>query len=1016
MITLNSSEPKTFLISIAVSDYQHHKKLENAINDSERLIETLTGKYKVDLIGRLHNEEFTQDNLSLQVEQLKNKVSEKDSVIIFFNGHGTFEHDTAYWLKYNSTRENKNSWFPVSRLFEELEKIDSTAKDIVVIINSCYAGKVFHKLPNRITKHELGNKSRLVFTSSNINEEVDDESVYSSHHSPFTDTICELLAKNVQYKLPISKIIQNVKITFENLDYNSTPSFLSYGIHNDGGELQLLLQEGIDENWNKTKEKDDEQAYEDFLSKFPRASSNYTDYINNRLYTIQTEKKEWIITLKKIKNEIDNYTHSINGKKPKLVSEYKELHELINNQIERISEIKNSDDEWNTAKSQDSIPIYKEFIRNNPESRLVSVAKSRIVQLKESTKARMLWNDAEQRSNRNPKLIRAAYAEYLLYFPFKEHNKEAQEKLEEVELWIEIEDERLPEKKIDLLKMYLSKYEDKGGRFVKKARREQNNSNHKHSANKLKENIVLDLGNEKFNRLYNHQEFVEGLSDNEKIFYNEVSGLINEELEKFEKEINVKYSQLSTSNSIASISSFISDYQDFDVPDFLTERVEECKQRKINLDFSFFEQARENKSKTDFLAYIQRFENYEGVYLTDAKDALLDIEEYQSIDSEDDTSFKFYIDNFPHGLFVSEAEQRIAQIQRARNKEEWHQRLVQEISTKADLDGFLQKYEDDKDEMVEIIQEKLSSLLRNENKEREIKKIEEATEDKKIEICEKYLNDFEEEDDLRAVVLEHQRKAKNDYKASQLFENALAQQDVKFFSQYKELYPKGKNIDIVTDYILYMNVKNEENDRLKEGLEEIKEVSIKNKIEDHIAFNIAKEVDTLESFQHYADTTKEELHLVEAKEKVEEHKLMLNELKAFEFAMKDATEHGLRDYLINWKGISLEHQDQVKSELQKVKEIRIEREMFQQAYKIKSEKRLLEYMEKYSSKGQFYEDALDMIAELSGRSHATQIARENQEQNMSTRKEFTMFFRATLLIGGGFGVIMIALLIALLLK
>ena len=74
MITVNEM-PSTYLISFAISEYDHFENLPNSVKDTEDLVEILTEKYKVELHEKLHNDNVNLNNIEKTFNKLKGKIS-----------------------------------------------------------------------------------------------------------------------------------------------------------------------------------------------------------------------------------------------------------------------------------------------------------------------------------------------------------------------------------------------------------------------------------------------------------------------------------------------------------------------------------------------------------------------------------------------------------------------------------------------------------------------------------------------------------------------------------------------------------------------------------------------------------------------------------------------------------------------------------------------------------------------------------------------------------------------------
>ena len=73
--TLEKVLPKTYLMSIAVSNFKEFEHLPNAVNDAIGIKNSLIPKYKVELHEELHEEDFTYQRVQDSFKQLSKKIT-----------------------------------------------------------------------------------------------------------------------------------------------------------------------------------------------------------------------------------------------------------------------------------------------------------------------------------------------------------------------------------------------------------------------------------------------------------------------------------------------------------------------------------------------------------------------------------------------------------------------------------------------------------------------------------------------------------------------------------------------------------------------------------------------------------------------------------------------------------------------------------------------------------------------------------------------------------------------------
>ena len=178
-------------VVIGISQYKHIEGLRYADNDARAIYDYLTKDNGIPAshITFLANEEATLQRIKdvLGVE-IKGNAREKDTVIIYFAGHGASEPDRdspdgdgmeKYFLTYDSDPQRLYSTaLPMQEMARMFSRIDS--ERIVLIQDTCYSGSsggrtiqtasvrasISDTYLNRITK----GKGRVIITASKANE------------------------------------------------------------------------------------------------------------------------------------------------------------------------------------------------------------------------------------------------------------------------------------------------------------------------------------------------------------------------------------------------------------------------------------------------------------------------------------------------------------------------------------------------------------------------------------------------------------------------------------------------------------------------------------------------------------------------------------------------------------------------------------------------------------------------------------------------------------------------------
>lgn len=137
---------KYFALLIAVQDYDSGEigKLDFAISDARGLGDILVSGYTFDKenVISLVNPDRRTIYKTLQV--LKNKLTERDNLLIFYAGHGYWLDDMrqGFWLPRDASGINDPSdWIPNSTVRDYIKAIK--ARHILLVADSCFSGGIF---------------------------------------------------------------------------------------------------------------------------------------------------------------------------------------------------------------------------------------------------------------------------------------------------------------------------------------------------------------------------------------------------------------------------------------------------------------------------------------------------------------------------------------------------------------------------------------------------------------------------------------------------------------------------------------------------------------------------------------------------------------------------------------------------------------------------------------------------------------------------------------------------------
>ena len=195
---------KNYLLVIAIDKYTNKiPTLNNCVKDAKSLRKTLTTDYQFEpkLTRSLFNEKATRKNIFLAFKKLKEELSPKDNLLIYFSGHGANIDEIGYWIPVDGVKGEEYDFISTSSLIDRLNIIP--CHHLLVIVDACFSGKIFQTTKNislnDSTKGYEKRASRYGFSASHSREVAFDGE--AGENSPFAKHLLKKLESN---KKPIS--------------------------------------------------------------------------------------------------------------------------------------------------------------------------------------------------------------------------------------------------------------------------------------------------------------------------------------------------------------------------------------------------------------------------------------------------------------------------------------------------------------------------------------------------------------------------------------------------------------------------------------------------------------------------------------------------------------------------------------------------------------------------------------------------------------------------------------------
>lgn len=242
---LNITLPTYHGLIIANSKYRYLRSLDTPPNDARELSTLLVMKYgfRKDRVKVLLD--ATRSDIAKELARLRGQLSQDDSLLIYYAGHGRIDTVTerGYWLPVDAETSNEANWFSNDDITNYLKGMQ--ARHVLIISDSCYSGTLVRSgdmSPTRVGSEDewirrmLTKRARTALTSGGL-EPVRDRG--GGQYSVFAKALIDVLSENSQAR-DMESLFQDVKRRVV-LNAEQTPNYADIRLAgHDFGDFVLV--------------------------------------------------------------------------------------------------------------------------------------------------------------------------------------------------------------------------------------------------------------------------------------------------------------------------------------------------------------------------------------------------------------------------------------------------------------------------------------------------------------------------------------------------------------------------------------------------------------------------------------------------------------------------------------------------------------------------------------------------------------------------------------------------------
>lgn len=210
-----SASSRKVALLIGINNYRHLDRLKTAVGDVRAVARVLADSYGYET-RLLLDEQATHDAIMRELNQIRERITPDDKLLIYYAGHGILEQatDASYWLPYDAEPKDDTKWLDSKRISDHLKRMST--RQILVVADSCYSGTISRSISAELSKGDLRenylkklqSKPSRILIASGGNEPVSDSG--GGSHSIFASVFIESLRQPPAPVFTAGELLTNV--------------------------------------------------------------------------------------------------------------------------------------------------------------------------------------------------------------------------------------------------------------------------------------------------------------------------------------------------------------------------------------------------------------------------------------------------------------------------------------------------------------------------------------------------------------------------------------------------------------------------------------------------------------------------------------------------------------------------------------------------------------------------------------------------------------------------------------
>lgn len=717
-----------------------------------------------------------------------------------------------------------------------------------------------------------------------------------------------------------------------------------------GGDFLLVLRNTEEADWGKAKILDNVEGYSFYLNNHLQVNQERIAFASQRLKEFRDEvdflTKSISLTLK----ELDKYDQfNDTGIFTREMNQIKVLLEQLYNSVTGDKEAENTWSEIRLAKEKS---VFSQFVEKFPKSPYANLAKRIEAKIENQEKDRETWNEVLTSKNTATLSRIGRLKIYIEKFPYGDYVTKAYSLIEDMTAFYEIEIQKDTGAKINMLEKYLNNPSYTEYQYqAKKLLEEINFENKISTLEKELDKYILNENDEQIEQL---QEFFNGHTEDEIKRMRPLIEKAEEYLKRKQEEIKEAADLVVNSKEPRKLQHFISIYPK-------SQFTVKVKSVFDSLDIETWTSIENSLDITEIEEYIQAFQGTDAGFLDKAKDYLVELKFFEECNSLDD--YNLYTERFgEEGLMIKEARERIEELDYQIRMENDYSALKEEGGLEK-YEKFLQDYG-----FENIYSDAVVTLL---NKERAEKKrleilgeINEASGINVLEIIKREIDNVGAE--LKSELEKIEQVVNNEKAVVESFEKAFEARHLEKIVELKDkikeyLYFEEPQFDDAIGFLKVLATNDV--DQITEYCNENKNNKFSRQLELEKDALIAKKENSENSYKDFLNKYSDSRYHSDFEVTVEKLREVRLDKEEFDQLMLKPNESDLLGYISKSTYKSEEHVKDVKRELIRIQKEQDEKHFYESIVSSKSEQKCVEYLNEYKN-GKYRGAVKALLAEI----------------------------------------------------